>query len=397
MPNSTTRTEPSKPRPDFPLFRHATGRWCKKVRGKLLYFGKVANDPEGETALAAWIEEKDYCLLHGRRPPTNAPGSVTVKDVVNQFLAHKENLSKSGELAQRTFDEYEATGKRLAKVFGKTTPVGFLTAADFGQLRAQIAKEWGPVRLGNEIQRIRSFFKFAFDSGFIDQTPRYGAEFKKPSAKVLRKARAAQGLRMFEREELLAVLDAATVNAKAMILLGINAGLGNSDVGCLPTEVVDLERGWINYPREKTGIERRIPLWPETVAAMKAVQAGRHQPTDPADARLFFISRHGKSYADTARNGYRVGSELIITLGKASIKQADGTQKPVARKGLSFYALRHTFQTVGEGSRDLAAVQAIMGHAASGSDMSATYRERVDDERLKAVVEHVRTWLFTRD
>ncbi len=64
------------------------------------------------------------------------------------------------------------------------------------------------------------------------------------------------------------------------------------------------------------------------------------------------------------------------------------------RPGLGFYALRHTFQTVAEGARDLAAVQSIMGHAAAANDMSAVYRERVDDERLLAVTQHVRKWLL---
>ncbi len=42
----------------------------------------------------------------------------------------------------------------------------------------------------------------------------------------------------------------------------------------------------------------------------------------------------------------------------------------------------------------MAAVQAIMGHAPSSNDMNAVYRERVDDDRLRAVVDHVRTWLY---
>ena len=267
-----------------------------------------------------------------------------------------------------------------------------MVADDFRRLRAAVAKVWGPVRLGNEIQRVRSLFKFAYDDGLIDKPPRFGADFKKPSAKVLRKARAARGLRMFEREELLAVLAVATVNAKAMILLGINCGMGNSDVGSLPTRAVDLTRGWLNYPRPKTGIDRRIPLWPETVAALKAAKAERPTPTDPIHAPLFFISRHRLAYADT--RGYRVGSEMVITLDKAKITDANGVETPVKRPGLTFYSLRHTFQTIGEGAKDLAAVQSIMGHAASSSDMSAAYRERVDDERLKAVVNHVRAWLF---
>jgi integrase len=59
-----------------------------------------------------------------------------------------------------------------------------------------------------------------------------------------------------------------------------------------------------------------------------------------------------------------------------------------------FYALRHTFATVAGGSRDQIAVNAIMGHAPAANDMSAVYRERIDDDRLVAVTEHVRKWLF---
>ncbi len=60
--SNTSRPRLSKPRPDFPLFPHATGRWAKKVRGKLRYFGKVADDPHGEKALDLWLAQKDALL-----------------------------------------------------------------------------------------------------------------------------------------------------------------------------------------------------------------------------------------------------------------------------------------------------------------------------------------------
>jgi hypothetical protein len=40
------------------------------------------------------------------------------------------------------------------------------------------------------------------------------------------------------------------------------------------------------------------------------------------------------------------------------------------------------------------AVDAIMGHAPKSGDMAAVYRQRISDERLRAVVEYVRLWLF---
>jgi hypothetical protein len=33
------------------LFPHQTGRWCKKIRQRLVYYGKIADDPEGVAAL----------------------------------------------------------------------------------------------------------------------------------------------------------------------------------------------------------------------------------------------------------------------------------------------------------------------------------------------------------
>jgi integrase len=66
----------------------------------------------------------------------------------------------------------------------------------------------------------------------------------------------------------------------------------------------------------------------------------------------------------------------------------------LVRRGHTFYALRHTFETIGGESRDQVAVDAIMGH--SREDMASVYRERLGDDRLRAVVEHVRRWLFEK-
>ncbi len=61
----------------------------------------------------------------------------------------------------------------------------------------------------------------------------------------------------------------------------------------------------------------------------------------------------------------------------------------------NFYTLRHCFETIGGEARDQIAVDHIMGH--TREDMASHYRERISDERLKAVTDYVRRWLFESD
>jgi hypothetical protein len=49
-------TKPAKPYPEFPLTAHLAGQWCKKIRGKIHYFGRWS-DPDG--ALNAYLAVKD--------------------------------------------------------------------------------------------------------------------------------------------------------------------------------------------------------------------------------------------------------------------------------------------------------------------------------------------------
>jgi hypothetical protein len=49
-------------------------------------------------------------------------------------------------------------------------------------------------------------------------------------------------------------------------------------VARLPLSAVDLDAGVIDFPRPKTGIPRRCPLWPETAAAIRELLAKRPAP-----------------------------------------------------------------------------------------------------------------------
>lgn len=381
MAHSTRPTKPKKPRPDFPLFPHATGRWCKKVRGKFAYFGKVEDDPKGVAALGKWIDQKDD-LLAGRTPRVSTDG-LTIRDLCNKFLTAKEQHRDAGDIKPRTFDEYFATCNMIVDAFGKTRLVDDLASDDFSALRASLAKRYGVHRLSNEIQRTRTLFKYALDSGLIDRPVRIGPGFKKPAARLVRAHRQKNGPRMFEADQLRTIIDAADQPLKAMILLGINCGFGNSDVGTLPKSAVDLRGKWMDYPRPKTAIERRCPLWAETVAAIREALASRPKPKGAEDGKLVFLTKYGHNWTKNAPAN-PISAEFRKVLD----------QLKLYRPGLGFYALRHTFETIAGGMRDQVAVGAIMGHV--DASMSAVYRERIEDDRLRAVVDHVHMWLFAK-
>jgi integrase len=368
---------PAKPYPDFPLFPHATRRWAKKIRGKLHYFGPW-DDPDG--ALAKYLEQKD--ALHAGRKPREDTAGVTVKELCNRFLNAKRALVDSGELTKRSWQDYKDACDLSVSHFGKGRLVADLDPEDFAALRKKMAKKWGPVTLGNVIQRIRVAFKFAWDNGLIDRPVRYGQEFKRPSRKVVRIDRAKKGPKLFTADEIRRLLTAAGTAMRAMILLGINSGFGNADCGHLHLSAVDLEAGIIDFPRPKTGIARRCPLWAETVQAIREASANRPKPKKEEDAGLVFITKYGLPWAkDTA------DQTLAKEFGK--LLRALGI---TGRAGLGFYTLRHTFRTVADEAKDQPAADYIMGHEVA--HMSSVYRETISDARLKAVSDHVRAWLF---
>jgi hypothetical protein len=112
---SAPPVKPAKPRPDFPLFPHATGRWAKKFRGQLKYSGPW-DDPK--SAEDKYLAQKD-ALHAGRKPREQVSAGVTIKALCNAFLALKLSRVGSGELSPLTFDKYKQVAELIVKAFGK--------------------------------------------------------------------------------------------------------------------------------------------------------------------------------------------------------------------------------------------------------------------------------------
>jgi len=369
------KEKPDKPYPEYPLFAHANGQWAKKIHGKLHYFGSWS---DSKAALAKFQEECDY-LYADQRPPEKG---MSVHEALHHFLDAKQDLVDSGELSERSLNDYVSTFRRLVEFFGRDRPIASLKQTDFGSYRAAMSKRIGPTTVGNEVRRIKSAINWLNESGLITDYIRVGPDFKQPSAKAVRQSRQGKRDKFIEAKDVRKLVAAAQGHVKAMILLGINAGYGNNDIAQLELSSVDLDSGWLEQPRAKTGVPRRAWLWPETIKALRVALELRPNPKPEAETKFFvtmfgrlWVRSHGSTWIDSVR----------LEFGKVA---------EACKIDRTFYNLRHTHRTVTDETGDTNAARLVMGHTPRANDMDATYVQKIGDERIKSVCQHVRLWLY---
>ena len=85
----TPSANPIKPRPDFPLFAHNTGRWAKKIKGKMHYFGPW---PWGALERPGWCLQaiRGVCRqgrAHRGQDRNDAPQAAVILPAKDQIAA----------------------------------------------------------------------------------------------------------------------------------------------------------------------------------------------------------------------------------------------------------------------------------------------------------------------
>lgn len=374
MTQSTRKPRRRKSDKDFPLWQRKDGRWCRKIKQRVFYFGT-----DRETALEKWLDQKDDLLAS--RIPRERSEELTVQQLAEAYVTSKKLLVDAGQLAGSTFKKQVAACKQIKRYFGGGRLVVDLGPSDFEGFRAEVQKGLAPNTLAITLVNIRSVFHYACDQDLIDKPVKFGQNFRGPSQKLLRQTRQAAGSKMLEAAEICVLLAAADLTMRAFILVGINCGYGPGDVGALPMDAIDLDKGWIHFARVKTAVSRSCPLWAETVEAIRAAREVRPEARDRVNNGLAFLSPQGNPITNGDANNW------ITASFRKLLKRAG-----LHRKGLGFYALRHSFETFAGNSRDQVAINHVMGH--TDTSMSAVYREKIDDSRLEAVAAVVHDRLF---
>lgn len=403
--HATPDTTPVKPYEGFPLFPHRNGQWAKKVKGSLHYFGSWRDDPKGAAALRDWLGRQDAIQAGlDRLRVSSGVGGHVLRDLLAAYLTDCRTRTTAGELSLETFKDRMKELPAFAKAVGMDAQVAALKPEHFSQYNTILVTER---KLGRHARKrviayIKSMLNWGAGQGWYP-TPAYGNGFTAPdtSPDAMRQAKARAGVQDFSKLIITgAQVDTLVAHANrqyaAIILLGVNCGLGPADLGRLRWRHVNMETGALDMPRGKTGTERHGYLWKRTRKAMLACRTLKHNKADleknGPEALVFRTRKNHPMYRatevieDGESAGIRIDQTISGAIGKL-VKSLGGMP------GVTFYRLRHTFKTLGKKARDKDALNLMMGHRERTT--GETYdHEDIEPARVKRVALKVKAALW---
>ena len=150
-PNSQKR----KTRSDkFPLTLHPTGQYCKKIKGKLYYFGT-----DKKKALQHYLEQAVYLHTGKGVKPKFANGGLSLKTLCNLYLDHQESQATIGQIKLRHV--YDITGllRDFVKFIGPNRSISEISTIDVQNYCRKLIKTGkAPNTINNRIATIKAMY-----------------------------------------------------------------------------------------------------------------------------------------------------------------------------------------------------------------------------------------------
>ncbi|MHC5083109.1 MAG: tyrosine-type recombinase/integrase [Planctomycetota bacterium] len=311
----------------------------------MYYFGS-----DKKEALQRYIDQAAY--LHGSNDNSqkSANDSMTLKQLCELFLKYQLSKVQANVITARHYNDQIGSLNKLMAFLGQGRRIKDISTLDLQEYKRKLQKQYNSSghRLNLHISNLKTLFHWATKNDILKNIPNIDAVSR---SKIINKQRM-----VFTHDEISKLLAIADTQMKAMIWLGLNCGFGCTDCSELQWKHLDLTNGRVVFPRGKTGIQRDLPLWPETIEALKAV---------PKKGKLVFYTARGNPFVRNVLKTDADGQEKYSALNTLSTKfsrllKKSGLNVP---KGTGFYTLRRTAATMAARSGDPFAVQRLLGHA----------------------------------
>ncbi len=231
----------------FPLTLHKTGQFCKKIKGKIHYFGK-----NKKAALERYLEQATD--LHAGRNPVldSTTTNITIFALCNLYLEHQESKVQVKELTARHYDDQVNSLRMFVRFLGRHCQLNEISTIDLQNYKKKLQKAYGSAhRINLNIAIMKAMFHWSRKNDVIASTPNIDAISK---VKVIQKEKPT--FTVIQIDKLLAKADA---QIKAMIWLGLNCGFGCTDCAELKWKNLNLKNARVSFARGKTGVGRNLP------------------------------------------------------------------------------------------------------------------------------------------
>ena len=359
------KAEKRKTRSDkFPLTLHPTGQYCKKIKGKLHYFGV-----DKTKALQRYMEQATR-LHTGRSSPSESTSEeISIKTLCNLYLEFQESKMLQGELSSRHFSDQINSLRKLTKFLGPHSLTSEIITLELQNYKRKLVQHFGSKhRINLHLAIMKAMFHWAKKNEILREIPNIDAVSK---MKLVKEERPT-----FSVKQINQLIEKASPQLQAMIWLGLNCGFGGTDCSDLLWKNIDMGNRRIQLSRRKTGVNRNLPLWEETIDILKRLPRGRDR---------VFNTPTGKAWVRTKHTVDVKGNMKFTRIDSVSKEFSKLMKSTKMRKdpGMGFYTLRRTAATLAAKSGDPFAVKELLGHA--DLTMATTYVQDVSEQTDRVI------------
>jgi hypothetical protein len=152
------KTSKRKTRSDkFPLTLHRTGQYCKKIKGKIHYFGS-----DKQQALQRYLDQATY--LHGRQSSTQiaAKGNMALKDLCDLYLKYQYSRVIAGSLTPKHYNDQISSLGKLMSFLDQGRRIESISALDLQNYKRRLQKtNCSAHRLNLHLSIMKAMFHWA--------------------------------------------------------------------------------------------------------------------------------------------------------------------------------------------------------------------------------------------
>ena len=141
----------------FPLTLHSTGQYCKKIQGKIFYFGSDKKD-----ALQRYLDQATY--LHGGQNNLKKPtdDNMTLKQLCDMYLKYQYSKLQANDLTARHHNDQIESLNKLMSFLGSGRRIKSISTLELQNYKRKLQKHYGSVcRLNLHISIMKAVFHWA--------------------------------------------------------------------------------------------------------------------------------------------------------------------------------------------------------------------------------------------